>query len=476
MIDRRRWASRKAEQVTRTGGLFDVPVCFRAITPENKPMLRTRDLRENAGLAKLIYRNAVQGEREVAYFRLFCVFIFLVLTLLIVYSNIVKDGKMLTASDIANIICLGCATAYTVVLLFLIKKYRFIRVFSFFSSTIDVLLVSITLYLSRFAPDSSIASIPGSPAFVLYTPVILFSLRRHDPLNSLYTGLLSSAGYLVIIVFMAAENSFSIPMISATGLMIENALASEFTKVTMLAIAGLLGYITAKNYDMFFVKGLKEQKEKERIRNVFGRYVSDKVVDRILSNDIPMDGEKRVITVMFIDVKNFTTLSESVDPKLLIKILNRYFSYCLSIISRYDGFVDKFIGDAIMIEFGAPIQAENHRENAVNCAIELCQLSHQLEAEIQKLGLDWKLEFGIGINSGEVILGNVGTSQRMEYTALGDVVNTASRIEGLTRRLNKQIVVGSDTYTEAIDNVLEDEQLVALRGKAELVKVYAVKL
>ncbi len=129
-----------------------------------------------------------------------------------------------------------------------------------------------------------------------------------------------------------------------------------------------------------------------------------------------------------------------------------------------------------MIEFGAPIQAENHRENAVNCAVELCKLSHQLEAEIQKLGLDWKLEFGIGINSGEVILGNVGTSQRMEYTALGDVVNTASRIEGLTRRLNKQIVIGTGTYTEALDNVLEDEQLVQLRGKAEPVKVYAVKL
>lgn len=307
-------------------------------------MLRTKDLLETPGLAKLIYRNAVKGERQIAYFRLLLIFIYLILTLLVIYSN-----QRISGSDIANLIGLGCGLSYTIVLLFLIKKYTPIRVISFFSSTIDVLLISIALYLSRFDPDSSIASIASSAAFVLYTPIILFSLRRHDPANSLYTGMLSAAGYLVILILMSAENAFNIPMRSETGLVVTNDFINEIMKVTMLAIAGLLGYITAKNFDMFFIKGLKEQQEKERIRNVFGRYVSDKVVDRILSNDIPMDGEKRVITVMFIDVKNFTTLSESIDPKLLIKILNQYFSYCLSIISKYDGFIDKFIGDAIMI-------------------------------------------------------------------------------------------------------------------------------
>ena len=426
---------------------------------------------ENPGLSGLIYENTVKGEMEITYFRLFIILVILLLTFFVVYSH-----RRFSVSDITNLKCLGLALAYSILLFILIKKKRFFRALSFVSSTVDVFLIATALYFSRFDPDSSIASIVSSGAFAVYLPIILFSIRRHDAVNTLYTGVISSVSYLVILILMVRENVFDVKMISDTGLVITHDFANEFIKVIMLALTGVLGYMTAKNFDMVFMQGLHEQQEKEHIRTTFGRYVSDALVEKILSNEIPTDGEKRDISVMFIDIKNFTSLSERVTPQLLIKILNSYFSYCISIITKHSGFIDKFIGDAIMVEFGAPIYHGDHREKAVNCAIELCRLSKRLEGEVRSLGVDWTLEFGIGINSGDVIVGNVGTAERMEYTALGDTVNIASRIEGLTRRLNRPIIVGEQTFSKELESVLEEALTVQVRGKAAPVKVHAVKI
>jgi class 3 adenylate cyclase len=374
------------------------------------------------------------------------------------------------------LILLGVAFVYTIALFILFRYSMFFRVLSFASSTVDIILITTALYFSRYDPDSSVASIVSSGAFAVYAPIIIFSIRRHDALNTLYTGLISAVSYITILIVIAQENVFDVRMVSETGLVITHDFTNEFIKVIMLGLTGVLGYITARNFNTVFLKGLQEQREKEHIRSTFGRYVSDALVEKILTNEIPTDGEKRDVTVMFIDIKNFTSLSERVTPQTLIKILNIYFSYCISIIRKHNGFIDKLIGDAIMVEFGAPIYHRRHRENAVRCARELCQFSTKLEEEIRNLGVDWKLEFGIGINSGDVVLGNVGTSQRMEYTALGDTVNTASRIEGLTKRFGKPIIVGEQTLTEELESVLEKGQVVQVRGKATPIKVYAVIL
>jgi len=201
------------------------------------------------------------------------------------------------------------------------------------------------------------------------------------------------------------------------------------------------GIFAAQNFDRVFVKALKGKYEKEQIRTTFGSYISDELVDRVLKNDIPVEGETRTVAVMVIDIKNSTALSESVTPQLLIKILNTFFSHCISIISKYNGFIDKFIDDAIMVEFGVPILNERQREDGLNCAIAIYRSSPKLQEKIRSLGIDWEIDFCIGINSGEAVLGNIGISQRTEYTALGDAVNTAFRIEGITRRLDKPILV-----------------------------------
>jgi adenylate cyclase len=129
-----------------------------------------------------------------------------------------------------------------------------------------------------------------------------------------------------------------------------------------------------------------------------------------------------------------------------------------------------------MVEFGAPVSTDRHREDALDCAIAIYRSSAELQRQIQSLGVDWKLDFGIGINSGEAIVGNIGTSRRTEYTALGDVVNTASRIEGLTKRFHTPIVVGENTYNDNLKALLDEGQTVNVRGKSTPVKVYTLKL
>ncbi len=429
------------------------------------------EYRQIPGLTRLVYQNIIEGEKQIAYFRLLCIFVLFILTFIVVYTN-----KRFSVSDITNLICLGIATTYTIVLFVLVNEYRLLRVLSFISSTIDIALVTIALYLSRFDPDSSIASIVSSGAFAIYATIILFSIRRHDPLNTLFTGFISAIGYLILLIIMSGENAFDVRMTSKTGLVITNDFANEFIKVTLLAVTGFMGFITAKNFDLFCIKGLREQKEKEYIRSTFGRYVSDELVDKILSHQIPTDGERRDITVMFIDVKNFTALSEKVPPQLLIKILNTFFSFCIPIIRKYHGFIDKFIGDAIMVEFGVPIVNERHKEDALDCAIAIYRSSPKLQRQIQMLGVDWKLEFGIGINSGDAALGNIGTSQRKEYTAMGDTVNTASRIEELTRRLDKPILVGENTFNRNLKSILDRGRIVNIRGKTTPVTIYAARV
>ncbi len=430
-----------------------------------------REFRRFHGLTRLIIQNIVEGEKQIAHLRLFLILLLLIHTFFVVYTN-----NRVSVSDVANLYCLGVALIYTIVLLLLIDKYRVLRVFSYASSTLDVILVTLAIYMTQFDPEASVASLTSSAALTVYAPIIIISIRRHDPINTIYTGILSALGYLMIIIVMGIKNSFENKLLSETGLLIVNDLSNEIIKVSMLAITGVVGFFAAQNFDRVFVKALKEEKEKEQIRHTFGSYISDELVDRILDNDIPIESETCTVTVMFIDIKNFTALSENVTPQLLVKILNTFFSYCISIIGKYNGFIDKFIGDAIMVDFGAPIFNERHREDALSCAIAIHQSSPKLQKLIRTLGVDWNLEFGIGINSGDAVLGNIGTSQRMEYTALGDAVNTASRIERLTRRLDKPILVGENTFNENLKSILDEGQIVNLRGKTSTVKVYAAKL
>lgn len=181
------------------------------------------------------------------------------------------------------------------------------------------------------------------------------------------------------------------------------------------------------------------------IRETFGRYLSAKVVDEILtsSDGHRIGGSRKTVTVLMSDLRGFTSLSETRDPEEMVRLLNRYLEKMSHIILQYDGIIDEIMGDAILAVFGAPDSHDNDPERTVACAIEMQNRLAELNREIQEAG-HLPLEMGIGINTGTVIVGNIGSDLRMKYGIVGDTVNRASRIE--SNSIGGQVLIGEATF------------------------------
>ena len=218
-----------------------------------------------------------------------------------------------------------------------------------------------------------------------------------------------------------------------------------------------------------------EDKEKRRIKRIFKHYVSDEVFGELLKypGEIPLGGNRMQVSVLFADIRGFTSLSESQDPHHIVSILNSYFTMMADIILKNKGTLDKYIGDGILAFYGAPIAREGHAALAVNSAIEMISALDVLNKELM---LDVPLRIGIGIHSGEAVVGNIGSKHKMEYTVIGDTVNTASRIEGLTKDFNANILITEETFSrlKARYHIVPEKEVV-LRGKTKTTMVYRVE-
>lgn len=222
----------------------------------------------------------------------------------------------------------------------------------------------------------------------------------------------------------------------------------------------------------------EDKRRKEHLKAALERYVSKQIAERIISNDatgeIRFQPEKREVTLVFSDVRGFTTLAESLTPEEMVEILNRYFTKMIDIIFKYGGTLDKFIGDAIMAMFGAPASTGDDPGNAVMAAIEMQESLIAFNEEQAKLGKPL-LKVGIGVNSGIVVVGNIGSDQRMEYTAIGDSVNLASRLEGANKEYGTQIMISEWTQEKVNSKIISRElDLIRVKGKEKPVKVYEV--
>jgi adenylate cyclase len=222
----------------------------------------------------------------------------------------------------------------------------------------------------------------------------------------------------------------------------------------------------------------EEKRRKEHLKSALERYVSKQIAERIISNDatgeIRFQPEKREVTLVFSDVRGFTTLAESLTPEEMVEILNRYFTKMIDIIFKYGGTLDKFIGDAIMAMFGAPASTGDDAGNAVLAAIEMQESLISFNEEQKKLGKP-ELKVGIGINSGIVVVGNIGSDQRMEYTAIGDSVNLASRLEGANKEYGTHIMITELTQERVNSKIISRElDMIRVKGKEKPVKVFEV--
>jgi adenylate cyclase len=218
-------------------------------------------------------------------------------------------------------------------------------------------------------------------------------------------------------------------------------------------------------------------RERDKIKRAFSGYISRQVLDAIMAAGelSALKGERRRVTVMFSDIRGFTTMAEAMRPERVVELLSEYFDRMVEVILHHQGIIDKFLGDGMMVIFGAPLDDPYQEEHAVAAAIEMQQqlaaLCRKWEAEGQPA-----IRMGIGINSGAAVVGNIGSDQRMEYTAIGDTVNLAARLESASKDLGVDIVVSEHTY-DAIRSLYrwKSEGEVTVKGRTEPVRTYSIQ-
>lgn len=230
-----------------------------------------------------------------------------------------------------------------------------------------------------------------------------------------------------------------------------------------------LGFI-AKSFNEM-VDGLEER---ELIRDTFGRFVSHEVAEAVLTGRVPLQGERRDVSILFQDIRGFTALSERLDPAVLLRLLNQFFTEVVAAVEAEGGVVKQFLGDGVMALFGAPQPYPDHAERAVRAALGIVQRLQGLNETLQEQGLE-PLEIGVGIHSGAVVAGLIGPDNRIEYGVVGDAVNLASRVEALTREMQATILVSRNISAQLGPAfALGRTATMLVKGKSQPVEVFEV--
>ncbi len=230
------------------------------------------------------------------------------------------------------------------------------------------------------------------------------------------------------------------------------------------------GYTSQTAYRFF-----TEERRARDIRKMFSSYVSKRIVDELIKDPskAKLGGDRKEITVLFSDIRGFTSFSEKHQPEEVVKLLNEYLGAMTGIVFEHEGTLDKFVGDAIMALWGAPVGQPDHAERAARCSLAMIDKLKQLQAKWASEGR-YVIDIGIGINTGDMVVGNMGAEgKKMDYTVIGDNVNLGARLEGLTRQYNNHIIISEFTYEKVKDLVKVNELgSVTVKGKQKPVVIY----
>ncbi len=295
---------------------------------------------------------------------------------------------------------------------------------------------------------SSLSTIPDWVTILLIISIVIlfaFLIEKFHIIVVVGVGIGIIISYIAIALFIFEHG------------LILNLIYVPFTVILSLLVLGSAHLMQARN-------------ERQKISEAFGKYVSPVLLDQIMQSEITLGGEKRELSILFCDIRGFTTLSEALSPEELVEVLNEYFDHATRAVMEHKGLVDKFIGDAIMAFWNAPITDEHHADHAIIAAL-------AIRAVVENFNLKskHKIRVGIGINTGDAIVGNVGSTQRLSYTAMGDSVNLASRLESLTKEYGVDILISESTKKKLKQEfVLREIDSVKVKGKKKAVVIYEV--
>ena len=226
----------------------------------------------------------------------------------------------------------------------------------------------------------------------------------------------------------------------------------------------------------FYLRFREQYKLRQQIKKQFEHYLDPRQVKKLQNNPelLKLGGEKRYATYLFTDVRGFTSMSESLPPEDVTYIMNKALTAQQKAVQRHEGMVDKYIGDAMMAIFNAPLDQQDHETRAVDCALDIIENMKELNKELENKGLP-SIAIGIGINSGEAVIGNMGSEARFDYTAIGDAVNTGARLESATKEVGVDLLVGENTILfnryrfDLVDEIF-------VKGKEEPLKVFTPRI
>ncbi|MCB0391439.1 MAG: CHASE2 domain-containing protein [Bdellovibrionales bacterium] len=247
-----------------------------------------------------------------------------------------------------------------------------------------------------------------------------------------------------------------------------------FEQGILVSVILPIGLISSLYVLLTFYKYFTEERNKKELRSTFQKYVSPAIVDEVLKNpkNIELGGKKEHITVLFSDIRGFTTISEKLDPRALSDLLNSYLTPMTDLVFENRGTLDKYMGDAVMAFFGAPIHYKEHPHYACRCALQMLEKLKDLQTEYRKQGLP-EIDIGIGLNSGDCSVGNMGSQTVRSYTVMGDAVNLGSRLEGINKQYGTRIIISEFTHALVKENfTCREVDLVRVKGKILPVRIF----
>ena len=306
------------------------------------------------------------------------------------------------------------------------------------------------------------AELLASPAVLIYPVMIILYALRLDPKICLFAGLWAAAQWVGLSFIVRPEDAAETSAVFATPPIL--------LRGVMLSLAGVATAFVAWQLRARLRATVSVREERAHIVQTFGRHVSPAVVEQLLQQRRALESDLKYVAVMFLDIRSFTTLSEGRSPVEVVDLLNAVFHSMIELVNEHNGFINKFLGDGFMAVFGAPLSDGQDAGNAVSCALAILE---RLTVEQRAGTVPESLRIGIGIHAGEAVTGNIGSEHRVEYTVIGDVVNVASRIEGLNKQYDATVLVSGEVWGAVADRGLPHEVLgqVEVKGRVEPVEV-----
>lgn len=363
-------------------------------------------------------------------------------------------------------------------------------IFSFVVSYFVTETVNRRVVLPRLFPEGQVSKIPGVKSFSLNFLFIFFFITV-----SLFPMIFILSSFVSVQINNQLPLNWSTIKISIVLFLSSIALTIVFMRIITVPLTKLIDgteKITKGDYSVkvknisndemgllsdTFNEMTKSLQEKEFMREAFGKVVDPYVRDYLLQGNIALGGENCDVTVMFCDIRNFTAMSENMKPEDVVLLLNKYFTAMEKCISENHGVINKYIGDAIMAIFGSPVKSQNHALDSYKASLAMKNSLIELNKSFAEKNLPL-FDFGIGLHSGNVLAGNIGAEKRMEYTVIGDTVNTASRIGSLCKTYKTDLLLSESTVEkikkldETVAASLKYVDDSAIRGKTETVKLF----